>query len=926
MYTNNKLAKSVRLALLFGGASIAMTGTAVAQDQSAEAQAEQAQERIQVTGSRLNRTDMEGALPVTVISRDDLDASGDISVADFMRDTNFNSFGSYQSTSGSSGGGAAQVSLRGLGASRTLILIDGRRAPTTPILGSGQDLNSIPMAAVERIEILSDGASAVYGSDAIGGVVNIITRKDFDGVSFTYGVGRPTNEGGDTEEMSVLIGSSNAKSRVLFGASMNSRDVIYTRDRDYWYSAPGASTYSNNFGMMIPIKDDNDNVIGHEHGTSLGNTNRLRHPTFGAAVPGLCTNGDDSDLFYTTGKIDSAENINTLTCQYNHSATSANLTSSKNISMFGRGDYKINNDWNVYFNASLNKTKSFGRFAALPSSPWPGGAIEIAPDSPNHPGNPNGYNPHATDPYYAALAGDTLSLYHRFAALGPRDNNVENTTTNFNGGFEGMIGNVGLDFGVRYVESRAINLGENYVVAGLAQPYITSGAYNIYDPFNVYDPDTGVATGESPVGLGMTTTTNRDMYSTVKEFYVNSNFDLWEMNAGVVSAAVGAEYREETYQDKYDLLSGSGQVSGSSGASAQGARDVTAFYGEMLLPVLDTLDIELAGRFDDYSDYGSDFSPKVAVRWRPTDTVLVRGSWGEGFRAPTLRDLSLEPAFSAAYTNDEATCIALTGAPCVGSSSVQVTTYSMGNVNLKSENSEQFGLGIVWEATDWLNMSLDYYDIEITNSITGVSLMTVVNCLRGLTNVCPDGLTQFTEGTPLPDRGLGLGASFAGNDREAAITGAQTGSVNIGSVQTDGFDFNLRTNFDLGWGRLSNNFQASYVSNYSTNNGANAVGEAGYPKIRANLNNGLQVGDFSVNWNINYMDSQTYIDTYHIPSWTIHNLQVNYNAPWNGTFTLGVNNLFDRDPADARLFGTSYDYYLYNPWGRVPYFRYTQNF
>ena len=235
MYTNNKLAKSVRLALLFGGASIAMTGTAVAQDQSAEAQAEQAQERIQVTGSRLNRTDMEGALPVTVISRDDLDASGDISVADFMRDTNFNSFGSYQSTSGSSGGGAAQVSLRGLGASRTLILIDGRRAPTTPILGSGQDLNSIPMAAVERIEVLSDGASAVYGSDAIGGVVNIITRKDFDGVSFTYGVGRPTNEGGDTEEMSVLIGSSNAKSRVLFGASMNNRDVIYTRDRDYWY-------------------------------------------------------------------------------------------------------------------------------------------------------------------------------------------------------------------------------------------------------------------------------------------------------------------------------------------------------------------------------------------------------------------------------------------------------------------------------------------------------------------------------------------------------------------------------------------------------------------------------------------------------------------------------------------------------------------
>src|SRR5690554_4242075 len=213
MYTNNKLAKSIRLALMFGGASIALTGTAAAQDQSEDAQVEQAQERIQVTGSRLNRTDMEGALPVTVISREDLDASGDISVADYMRDTNFNSFGSYQSTSGSSGGGAAQVSLRGLGAGRTLILIDGRRTPTSPILGSGQDLNSIPMAAVERIEVLSDGASAVYGSDAIAGVINIITRKDFEGAEIMAGIGRPSNDGGDREEMSVVVGSATSSGR-----------------------------------------------------------------------------------------------------------------------------------------------------------------------------------------------------------------------------------------------------------------------------------------------------------------------------------------------------------------------------------------------------------------------------------------------------------------------------------------------------------------------------------------------------------------------------------------------------------------------------------------------------------------------------------------------------------------------------------------
>lgn len=916
MYTNNKISKAIRLALMFGATATAISGVAVAQENDADEEKAERIERIQVTGSRLNRTDLEGALPITVIGRDDLLASGDISVADFMRDTNFNSFGSYQSTSGSSGGGAAQVSLRGLGAGRTLILVDGRRTPVSPILGGGQDLNSIPMAAVERIEVLSDGASAVYGSDAIGGVINIITRKDFDGVELNIGAGRPSNAGGDTEEMSFVIGSSSDKGRVLFGASFSNRDVIYTRDRDYWYSPdnPGASTYSNNFSRMLLVDGE------YVHSSSLGNSGRLKHPEFGAAVPGLCTNGDDSDLFWMSG-----QDADNWTCQYNHSATSANLTSVKNTSMFGRSDYRINDDWTVYLNGGFNKVESFGRFAALPSSPWAGGAIAIAPDSPNHPGNPNGLNPNNADPYYRQLweDGETLSLYHRFAALGPRDNSVENTTMDFAGGFEGMIGEVSVDFGARYVTARAINLGENYVVAGLAQPHISNGNYNIYDPFS-----------GNPSGLGMTTTTNRDMYSTVKEFYANTAFDLFHLPSGTVSAAVGVEYRDESYQDKYDLLSAAGQVSGSSGASAYGARDVKAVFGEMLFPIMDTLDLEIAGRYDKYSDYGSDFSPKIAMRWRPTEELLLRASYGEGFRAPTLRDVSLEPAFSAAYTTDEATCIALAGAPCVGSSDVQVTTYSMGNVNLSSEQSKQFGLGVVWSASDWLNMSLDYYDIEITNSISGVSLMTAVGCLRGTTTVCPAGISQFPNGTPIPNPSLGVGVAFDGDNVNGAITGAQLGSVNLGSVETNGYDFDVRTHFDIAGGRLNNNLSISYVNKYAVNGNPSATGEYGYPEMRASFNNTYLIGDFSFNWNISVTDSQTYnyknaagdALAAHIPTWIVHNVQVNYQTPWSGTVSVGVTNVGDKDPADAKLFGTSYDYYMYSPWGRVPYVRYTQRF
>src|SRR5690554_4738761 len=382
MHINSKLAKSIRLALLFGATATAMTGVAQAQEQSDEEAAEERVERIQVTGSRLSRADLEGALPVVVFDRATIDASGDISVADFIRDTAGNSFGSYQSSSGGSFAGFSGVSLRGLGEGRTLILVDGRRAPTAPQTGGSQDLNSIPLAAVERIEVLSAGASAIYGSDALGGVVNIITRKDFEGVQATYGIGRPDAEGGDTEEFSLIMGASGERGRILAGASMNWRDTVYTRDRDYWYSTPGQSTFSNNFSLS----------------TSTAAASRLQHPEYGTAVPGLCTNGDDSDLFWY--------NEATGSCNFDHSATSANLTSVRNYSVFSNGEYEINNDWTLYSSTSVTKSEAKGRYAPVPSSPFPGGAISIPAGTPNHPATSpdnGGLNPEWDDPYYQDL-------------------------------------------------------------------------------------------------------------------------------------------------------------------------------------------------------------------------------------------------------------------------------------------------------------------------------------------------------------------------------------------------------------------------------------------------------------------------------------------------------------------------------------------
>src|SRR5690606_32178773 len=187
---------------------------------------------IEVTGSRLKRADVEGAVPVIVIDRAQIDASGDVSVADVLRDTTFASFGNFKPQSGSSAQSLATIDLRGLGSGRTLVLIDGRRAPTNPMAASsGTDVNAIPLSAVERIEILSDGASAIYGSDAIGGVVNIILRKDFNGVELRYGIANSDVVGGDLEDAAATVGVAGDRGRLIAGASKSSRGMVFTRDQ-----------------------------------------------------------------------------------------------------------------------------------------------------------------------------------------------------------------------------------------------------------------------------------------------------------------------------------------------------------------------------------------------------------------------------------------------------------------------------------------------------------------------------------------------------------------------------------------------------------------------------------------------------------------------------------------------------------------------
>ena len=362
MFTNSKLTKSIRLAVAASAVATVFSSSSLFAQEADVEEGSDSLERVVVTGSRIRRADLEGSLPVTVIDRAAIEFSGQTSVADLLRNTSFNSTGSFRPQSGSSAQGVSSIDLRGLGSSRSLVLVDGRRLARSPSTGSSQDLNGIPAAAVERIEILTDGASAVYGSDAIGGVVNIITRKDFSGVEMKIGAAQIEHEGGDREEGSIIFGTSGEKGSMLGGVSWNSRDIVFARDFP-WYN-PGGSFYSQNF------RDYN------------------RTANSWTKITGACDQGDFYSIDYGPAIPNSAGD--TQRCGFNFAAVSADEASTSNLGFFLNSRYEINDDWSIYSNMNISKSSSFGRYA--PSLAF----VNVDAASPNNPTNP-------TSPYYDPL-------------------------------------------------------------------------------------------------------------------------------------------------------------------------------------------------------------------------------------------------------------------------------------------------------------------------------------------------------------------------------------------------------------------------------------------------------------------------------------------------------------------------------------------
>ena len=849
---------------------------------------EAALEEVVVTGSRIKTSVSDAPRPVTVMNRLDIELSGMESVADVLRNSSYNSLGSFRERSGSSFGQVALVDLRGLGANRTAILVNGRRVPGNPITGSSAvDLNSIPLSAVERIEVLTDSASAIYGADAIGGVINVIFRDDFEGFEFEIGGDRPTREGADSDHFNFTFGSQGEKSSVLFSGEWYKRNPIFDADRDYsrvvvrdnpngglprldvdtvGVSGGGNTGFATNFGEAFQIG-----------GTCPGTAYIPISTPFG--IPGDGCGFGYADLSMQTGGIDRQ-------------------------STYLDARYQISDNHEVYFENRYSRIESFGRYAPAV------GFIVVAPDAPLNDYDPDGDG--AMDPFF---------LFHRFIGHGNRDDQHSRTEFDNILGLQGTLdvaGGINYDVYARHYVYRTDAEGDTYVLTSNIEDAIADGSYNFLNPLDQ-------SAAHQAAILGTSATLFRDIQTEFNSFGLTLDGAFLDLPAGQIDWAAGFESAEERYIDQYDNMREAGNITGSAGNSSEGGRKRWAAFAEFQIPVLDNLDVNLAMRHDDYDDFGTEFSPQIAVRYKPIDQVTLRASWGEGFKAPDLGSIGQELSQSFDDVTDLVFCRA-NGIADANCPDTQVEQYQGGNPDLQAELSDSINIGIVVDPIDGLTFSVDWWKIEIEEAVALLDLQDVIQFEEAgtlppgvIVNRDPTSgqITRCTTAVKAPFCGIiNPVANLAANDLEGVDVRAQY------NVDTDALgSFQARIEYS----KLRTYDQQSTPISAK----GSVLGSEGVPEYRYNFDLRWTYNDWTVSYAYHFIDGfegATAVSKY--DSYNTMDLNVTWNTPWNGEISVGARNLTDEDPEidSSGSYSDTTVLYLYDVAGRVPYVSYKHFF
>ncbi|EJC1208127.1 TonB-dependent receptor [Vibrio parahaemolyticus] len=867
MYKNTT-ALSVAISLALGTAAAVAPLTAQAEEQQVEKL-----QKMKVTGSRLTRASMEGSTPVAVIGRAEIERAGDVSIADVLRKSSFNSFGSYSESSGSSWQSQATMSLRGLGSSRTLVLINGKRLPGSATMGGGAaNINVIPSAIVERVEVMADGGSAVYGSDAVAGVVNIILKEEFDGINVSVGSGIPSQDGGDEGNVALVMGTSGEKGNIMFSFEHDSKDEIYQRDRDYLSSTnTGSANYFDMSGVSI-------------FGRNVYHDGELK------ALKGYDTNAscDPSKGFVGLTNYPGLGDI----CGYDYTSEAAQTASLERNTVFMNGNIFLSDDTTFNAQMLLSRNESFGRFAPA------AGSFNVDP------------NTSGGADFFAENGLDTTkgpaSVYYRFNNVGTRDTTVKDFQADFKAGLDGTLytdsfGEVIWEAGYHLNFSNSNEVGTGYVFGSAASNLVESGQF-------VNGEFSAGATNQLSAG------TSRESQMEMHQFSGGLQFDLAEVGDITIPLYVGAEFTTYDYFDKYDPQSEAGNIIGSAGNSAGGDRETYAFYAESMIAFTDELEMNIAARYDHYSDFGDEISPKVSFRYQPLDNLMFRAGAGMGFRAPTLSDLYAADSYSSDFAKDYSYCSA-NGIAYADCPETQYDVTRTANEDLEAETSVSFNFGVSYSPIDDLDVTVDYYNISIDDMITLNTLQSMID----------------------EERSSGVSNPNIIRDANGRIIEATAGLQNLGTLDTSGIDLKVGYSYDFDFATVRYDFMGSYVLDYSTPEYVggpvnNQVGRNGLPEYRFNTGVGLNfLEDHDIYLSADHIadQAQDVDDNYnkigHISSQTTWNIAYNYLAPWDAKFTAGVRNLTDEDPA-FESDGVTYNSDLYSIQGRVYFLKYSQNF
>jgi len=871
MYKRKPLSLAMATALGVFSAGSMLATSVYAADEADQADDEALLEEVVVTGSRIARTMDTQSQEIITFTAEDMNIAGDISVTEALRSSTMNSFGSFRESSGSSAQSNATLSLRGVGSSRTLILINGRRAVGSPSLGGGGtfNLNMIPFSAVDRIEVIADGASAVYGSDAIAGVVNVILQKNYDGMTITARYGDRTEDDGTEFSASVLMGASNDRASITFALEYDKRDPIFDADRDYT-----KATYSD--------IDGDGEIVGYEETTGVSFYGySLYNPTYDSSLPfdpnnpathritpgAGCSEGNGFVGVLNADSAWGAPNSGYY-CGYAYALVSANRAGLERINNWVSGTYELTDNIDLSADILIAQNESFGRYAP-PAASGPA----IPGDSRND--------------------VDATWGWFRWTDIGTRDNTVNDNLVDINISLHGdTSGSISWDAYYTY---------SKYVSSSVGNYYLSYAGLEYNFAYNITDFDTFVANSK-------TTTLNDDRQELWKVFG-GMQFDMFEMSAGTATAYVGVEYFDIQYDALVDAQSEAGLVGGSAGNSASGSRDVTAISAEAIFPITDWLELDAAVRYDDYSDFGGATSPRVGAIFNipGVDSLRFKASWGKGFRAPNLSDLYGATAFSAETATDNWAC-EQQGTPLDECPSRQFDTYIGSNPNLDAEKSSTWSLGVEWQFADrWLtSVNWFYLDIEDPINYTSAQDQLDVDYQTGGNN-------------PNVQRNAEGGASRIDAGYQNGVT----------TFNYQALDFALSGGFETGFGDFGIQAHASYYINYDaevsygTGELYNAAGDLGLPRWRANVLLPWNLGDWFASLNYDFIgSSKSSISDVKWDSWGIFNLQAGYNFEKYGTFTVGANNLFNEDPILNSL-GAPVDEYMYSQVGRVMFVRWS---